>query len=112
MGVIKYDKICQGDIVIVKLDRAVGKEMQKTRPCLVVSPDGMNNALKTCIIAPLTSKSKPFPTRIPSFFNKEGGAFALDQIRTIDLQRILSIAGKIDKKTLNRVKSCLLEMFA
>ena len=109
---VSSDKIRQGDIIIVQLDPALGREIRKTRPCLVISPDEMNRPLKTYIVAPLTSKSKPFPSRIQLVFNEKEGAVALDQLRTVDLSRVLSIAGKVDKKTLKKVKTCLVEIFS
>ena len=105
-------QIKQGDILLVGLDPTIGREIKKTRPCLVVSPDEVHNYLKTYIVVPMTTKSKPFPTRINSNSGGKEGCFALDQIKTIDSERIIKVLGKVDGRTLTKIKNCLVEMFS
>ena len=100
------------DVYLVGLDPTVGSEIQKTRPCLVVSPDEMNQHIRTVIIAPMTSKSKDYPTRIPCIFRKKQGHIVLDQLRTIDKTRLMKRLGTIDSKAQLDVVSVLQRMFA
>lgn len=102
--------INQFEVYLVDLDPTKGHEIQITRPCLVISPNEMNHAISTIIIAPLTTKSHPFPTRIEVNFNNKTGWIVLDQIRTIDKTRLIKKMGKIDKKRIEMVKSILQEM--
>jgi mRNA interferase MazF len=104
-------EIKQYQIVIVNLDPAVGSEIKKTRPCLVISPNEMNKHLRTITIAPITSKSKDYITRVR--FDLEGNVnwIALDQIRTIDLMRIVKVIGELDNKEIRKVKSIIKETF-
>ncbi len=102
------------DICLVTLDPTVGSELQKTRPCLVISPDSMNlSRLKTTLIAPMTSTIKePFPTRVTLEFQGKKGQIALDQLRVIDRSRIIKVVGSITKtKTSQQVLQILQEMF-
>lgn len=94
----------QYDIVLVNLDPTVGSEIRKTRPCLIVSPNEMNKYISTIIIAPMTSKSRDYPTRVKV---NEDSFIVLDQIKTIDKQRIIKKLGKIDKSIIDRVKEIL-----
>ena len=100
------------DVYLVGLDPTVGSEIQKTRPCLVVSPDEMNQHIRTVIIAPMTSTSKDYPTRIACILRKKKGHIVLDQIRTIDKTRLIKRIGTIDSKTQLDVVSVLQRMFA
>jgi mRNA interferase MazF len=100
------------DICLVSLDPTVGSEMQKTRPCLVISPDEMNKHVRTVIIAPMTSTSKDYPTRVRCTFKKKHGHIVLDQIRTIDKERLIRKLGTIDSKAQLEVVSALQRMFA
>jgi len=100
------------DVYLVGLDPTVGSEIQKTRPCLVVSPDEMNQHIRTVIIAPMTSTSKDYPTRIPCIFRKKKGHIVLDKIRTIDKTRLIKRLGTIDSKAQLDVVSVLQRMFA
>ncbi|MDI6796374.1 MAG: type II toxin-antitoxin system PemK/MazF family toxin [Desulfatibacillaceae bacterium] len=100
------------DIYLVNLDPTVGSEIQKTRPCLVISPDEMNRHIKTVIIAPMTTASKDYPTRVPCNFKKKDGHIVLDQIRTIDKERLIRKIGSIDSKVQAEVVSVLQRMFA
>jgi len=100
------------DVHLVSLDPTVGSEIQKTRPCLVISPDEMNKHIRTVIIAPMTSTSKDYPTRVPCTFRKKHGHIVLDQIRTIDKERLIRKLGTIDSKAQLEVVSVLQRMFA
>jgi mRNA interferase MazF len=94
----------QYEIVLVNLDPTVGAEIRKTRPCLIVSPDEMNRYISTVIIAPMTSKSRDYPTRVKI---DDNSFIVLDQIKTIDKQRIIKKLGKIDKEVIKEVKEIL-----
>ena len=100
------------EIYLVNLDPTVGVEIQKRRPCLVISPDEMNRHIKTAIIAPMTTKSRNFPTRIACKFEGKNGFIVLDQIRSIDKVRLIKKLGEIDKKIRIEVLEKLQEMFA
>ena len=100
------------DVYLVSLDPTVGSEIQKTRPCLVISPDEMNKHIRTVIIAPMTSTSKDYPTRVPCIVRKKHGNIVLDQIRTIDKERLIRKLGTIDSKAQLEVVSVLQRMFA
>jgi mRNA interferase MazF len=100
------------DVYLVNLDPTVGSEIQKTRPCLVVSPDEINHNIRTAIIAPLTTQGKPYPTRVPCRFRGKDGQVVLDQIRTVDQSRLTKRLGKVDAKTAATVLDVLQEMFA
>lgn len=102
--------INQYDILLVNLDPTVGYEIQKTRPCVVISPNEMNHAIKTVIIAPMTTKSHNYPTRIPLTFEKKDGWIVLDQIRTIDKKRVIKKLGKLRASDIKNVKNILNEM--
>ena len=100
------------DIALVSLNPSRGSEIQKTRPCLIISPDEMNKYLKTVIIAPMTSKQKDYPTHILVTFEDITGSTALDQIRTIDKSRIIKIIGKLENpKIQQNVLDTLVDMF-
>ena len=100
------------DVFLVGLDPAVGSEIQKTRPCLVISPDEMNENIRTVIVAPMTSAIKEYPTRVSCRFRKKTGQIVLDQIRTIDKSRLVKKLGTIDSKAQLEVVSVLQQMFA
>lgn len=102
--------INQYEVFLVDLDPTKGHEIQKTRPCLIISPNEMNHSISTVIIAPMTTKSHPYPTRIEIDFNKKKGWIVLDQIRTIDKTRLIKKMGKIEKKQIKQVKDILKEM--
>ena len=99
------------DIWIVQLDPTQGSEIKKTRPCVVISPDEMS-ALKTVIVAPMTSNGFPFPTRIPCFFQAKNGLILLDQMRSVDKSRLIQKAGVITKSVQLETINCLQELFA
>ena len=100
------------DVYLVNLDPTVGSEIQKTRPCLVISPDEMNRNIRTVIIAPMTSAQKDYPTRASCTFRKKRGQIVLDQIRTIDKIRLIKKLGTIDSRTQLDVISILQRLFA
>ena len=100
------------DIFLVGLDPPVGSEIQKTRPCLIVSPDEMNANIRTVIVAPMTTAGKEYPTRVSCSFRRKSGWIVLDQIRTIDKSRLLKKLGTIDSKAQLDVVSVLQRMFA
>jgi len=100
------------DVFLINLDPAVGSEIQKTRPCLIISPDEMNRYIKTVIVAPMTSAEKDYPTRITCKFKEKEGQIVLDQIRTIDKARLIKKLGSIDSNTQLAVISILQKLFA
>ena len=104
-------EIKQYQIVIVNLDPTIGSEIKKTRPCLVISPNEMNKHLRTITIAPITSKSKDYITRVKFEMDGDVNWIALDQIRTIDMTRIIKIIGGLEIKEIRKVKSIIKETF-
>ena len=104
-------EIKQYQIVLVNLDPTIGSEMKKTRPCVVISPNEMNKYLQTIVIAPMTSNSKSYPTRIPVKHNKTKGWVVLDQIRTIDRNRIIKIFENLSEKEIHEIKAVMHETY-
>ena len=100
------------DVFLVNLDPTVGREIQKTRPCVVISPDEMNRHIATVIIAPMTTKGKAYPTRVVCQFQGKDGQIVLDQIRTIDKSRLVKKLGQISQDEQRAVLNILAEMFA
>ena len=100
------------DVYLISLDPTVGSEIQKTWPCLIISPDEMNRHIKTVIVAPMTSTTKEYPTRVTCKFRKKQGQIVLDQIRTIDKSRLIKKLGSIDSKAQLEVISTLQRLFA
>jgi mRNA interferase MazF len=100
----------QYDVYLINLDPTIGHEIKKKRPCLIISPDEMNDNLQTVIVAPMTTKSHDYPSRIKVDFQNKTGWIVLDQIRTIDKSRLTRKLGEVDKKTVQRVKSVIKEM--
>ncbi len=100
----------QYEVFLVNLDPTVGHEIKKVRPCLIISPNEMNEAIQTVIIAPMTTKSHKYPTRISVKFDNKNGWIVLDQIRTVDKKRLIKKLGKIKKKEIQSVKDILQEM--
>ena len=100
------------EIYLVRLDPAQGHEIQETRPCVVISPDEMNQHIGTVIVAPMTTKGRPYPTRIPLRFQRKNGQVVLDQIRTVDKTRLVRRLGKISDRAAREVLTVLGEMFA
>ena len=100
------------DVYLINLDPTVGSEIQKTRPCLIISPDEMNRHIKTVIVAPMASTTKEYPTRVTCTFRKKQGQIVLDQIRTLDKSRLIRKLGAIDSKAQLEVISTLQRLFA
>jgi mRNA interferase MazF len=100
------------EVYLVNLDPTVGSEIQKTRPCLIVSPDDINHNIRTVIVAPLTTRGQSYPTRVSCRFKGKSGQAVLDQIRTVDQSRLIKKLGKIDSKTATAVLDILQQMFA
>lgn len=102
--------IRQYDVFLINLDPTIGHEIKKSRPCVIISPNEMNIHLATIIIAPLTSKSHNYPTRIALKFQRKNGWVVLDQIRTVDKLRLIKRLGQIDEKSISDIKTVLKEM--
>ena len=100
----------QYSICLINLDPAIGHEIKKTRPCVIISPDEMNKHIATIIIAPMTTKSRIYPTRLPLNFQGKKGWIVLDQIRTVDKCRIIKKIGKLSSSKIIDVKNVLEEM--
>jgi len=103
---------CRFDVFLVSLDPSQGSEINKTRPCVVISPDEMNKYIKTLIVAPMTSKARDYPTRVPVTFGGKDGNIVLDQIRTIDKSRLIKKLGSLDHKTSSLVLETIGKMFS
>lgn len=102
----------RGDVHLVRLDPTLGSEIQKTRPCVIVSPDELNAHLRTVIVAPMTTAGRDYPWRIRCRFQQRAGYVVLDQLRTIDRERLVKRLGTLSPKTMSAVLSGLQEMFA
>ena len=100
----------QYDVFLICLDPSVGHEIRKSRPCVVISPDEMNRYISTVIIAPMTSMSHSYPTRVPIKFKGRDGWVVLDQIRSVDKKRLIKKLGSIDQRTVSKMKSIIKEM--
>ncbi|BAY75238.1 transcriptional modulator of MazE/toxin MazF [Nostoc linckia NIES-25] len=100
------------DVFLVNLDPAVGSEIQKTRPCVVISPDEMNRHISTVIVAPMTTKGQGYPTRIACEFQGKDGQIVLEQIRTVDKARLVKLLGQISDHEQKLVIDTLAEMFS
>ena len=104
-------EISQYQIILVNLDPTIGSGIKKTRPCVVISPNEMNRYLQTIVIAPMTTSSKSYPTRVEIKHDNKIGWIVLDQIRTIDKQRIIKDLGKLSKPEIKEVKAILKETY-
>ena len=100
----------QYDVYYVNLDPTIGYEVKKTRPCVIISPDELNAYIKTVIIAPMTTKSHPYPTRVSLQFKGKDAHICLDQIRTVDQQRLQKKMGSLPAAAIIKVKTVLREM--
>ena len=100
----------QYEIYLIDLDPTIGYEIKKSHPCVVISPDVMNKNISTVIIAPMTTKSHAYPTRVPLQFEKKSGWIVLDQIRTVDRRRLIKKLGHIHPRTVKNVKAVIKEM--
>ncbi|HEX8450556.1 MAG TPA: type II toxin-antitoxin system PemK/MazF family toxin [Longimicrobium sp.] len=101
----------RGAVYLVNLDPTRGSEIQKTRPCLVVSPDELNEHLRTVIIAPMTTGGRPYPWRVACRFQEQEGRVALDQLRTVDRERLTRYLGKLPAETVTSVLGTLSDLF-
>ena len=104
--------VARFEVHLVRLDPTEGREIRKTRPCFVISPDEMNRHIGTVIVAPMTTAGRAYPTRVPVKFHRKQGQVVLDQIRTVDKGRLVKRLGKIDDPTAQKVLAVLSEMFA
>jgi mRNA interferase MazF len=109
MAMVKYPQ--QFAIYLISLDPTVGAEMQKTRPCVIISPNEMNKYLNTVIIAPMTTVIRDYPTRIKLVFDSKEGEIVLDQICTVDKNRLIKKIGNLDPDISNQVLDLLIEIF-
>jgi mRNA interferase MazF len=105
MGLTQYD------IVLVNLDPTVGSEIKKTRPCVIISPNELNDNLRTVVVAPMTTSGKAYPTRVRVNHDNKNGFIAIDQIRTIDKTRIVRRLGELAKDEIANCKSVIKEAF-
>lgn len=100
------------DVFLINLDPTLGVEIQKTRPCLVISPDEMNAYIQTVIVAPMTTKARSYPSRVSCRFEGKDAHIVLDQIRTVDKSRLIKRLGHITLTTQKQVLAVLAELFA
>lgn len=106
-----FETIRRGEVFLVNLNPTRGSEIQKTRPCVIVSPDELNEYLRTLIVAPLTTGGQAYPFRVPCRFGGRVGRVVLDQIRTVDRERLVRRLGQLPPATLGRALAVLQEMF-
>lgn len=100
------------DVYLVNLDPTVGSEIQKLRPCLIISPNEMNRHISTVIVAPMTTKTRDYPSRVVCRFDGKEGQIVFDQIRTVDKVRLVKKMGKISVTTIKQVQIALLQLFS
>ena len=103
--------VARGDVWLAALDPTIGREIQKTRPCVIVSPAEMNDRLPTIMAAPMTTGSRPAPSRIPLSFQGKAGLILLDQLRTLDKSRLMRRLGQVGTDTLATTLATLREIF-
>ena len=108
---LERESVLRGDVHLVHLDPTMGREIRKTRPCLIVSPDELNRHLRTAIIAPMTTGGQAYPWRVPCRFQRRSGFVALDQVRTVDTDRLIKRLGRLTPEALTAVMRGLQEMF-
>lgn len=101
----------RGDVYLIALDPSAGGEIRKTRPCVIVSPDELNEHLSTYIVAPMTTGGHPYPFRLACRFEKTDGFVVLDQLRTVDRRRLVRYRGRLNPATLSKALGVLREMF-
>ncbi len=104
-------KLNQYQIVLVNLDPTIGSKLKKTRPCVIISPNEMNDHKQTVVIAPITGSSKNYPTRVEITNNKTKGWVVIDQVRTIDQQRVIKILGALDEIDMSQIKLVIKETY-
>lgn len=102
----------RGEVHLVRLDPTLGSEIRKTRPCVVISPDELNAHLRTAVVAPMTTGGQVYPWRVACHFQRRAGFVALDQVRTIDAERLVRRLGRLTPQTVASVLRGLQEMFA
>jgi mRNA interferase MazF len=112
MGVVTKSLVERGDVHLVSLDPTRGSEIRKTRPCVIVSPNELNEHLQTAIVAPMTTGGQVYPWRVPCLFQNHAGFVALDQVRTVDRRRLVKRVGRLTPQTMTTVLAALQEMFA
>ena len=103
--------VSQYDVFLIGLDPAVGAEIKKSRPCVIISPDEMNRYLATVMVVPMTTRFHASPTRVPVTFARKPGWIVSDQIRTDDKRRLIKRLGRIEAKAISSIKSVIQEMF-
>ena len=103
-------EIGQYEVFLINLDPTIGHEIKKTRPCVVISPNEMNRNIQTIVIAPMTTKSHDYPTRVKVKFQSKNGWIVLDQIRTVDKRRLVKKLGRITRSEIEKVKYVIKEM--
>ena len=104
--------VSRGNVYLVRLDPTLGSEIRKTRPCVVVSPDELNEHLRTVIVAPMTTGGHAYPWRPRCQFQKRAGFIALDQLRTVDAERLVKVLGRLDPETILVALRRLQDLFA
>jgi mRNA interferase MazF len=104
--------VARGDVWLAALDPTLGSEIQKTRPCVIISPPEMHDHLRTVMVAPMTTGSRPAPFRIPVSFQGKNGLILLDQVRTLDKQRLVRHLSTVERKTLRATLARLRDVFA
>ncbi len=102
----------RGDVFLVSLNPTKGREIRKTRPCVVVSPNELNDHLSTFVVVPMTTGGHAYPFRIPCRFRKKDGFIVVDQIRTVDRRRLVKRLGRLTPRTLSKALGVLREMFS
>ena len=106
------DVVSRFEVYLVNLDPTVGSEIRKTRPCVIISPNEMNRFIRTVIVAPMTTKGRPYPTRVECRFDGKDGQVVLDQVRTVEKVRLVKRLGKLSGAAQDKILSSLAEMFA
>jgi mRNA interferase MazF len=109
---VRTRAVARGEVHLVRLDPTTGSEIRKTRPCLIVSPNELNEHLRTAIVAPMTTGGRTYPWRVPCRFQSRSGHVAVDQLRTVDTDRLVRRLGHLSSDTLENVLEVLQEMFA
>ncbi len=104
--------VARGEVHLVNLDPTAGSEIRKTRPCVVVSPDELNEHLRTAVVAPMTTSGRAYPWRVPCRFQRRSGFVAVDQIRTVDTGRLTKRIGRLGPDTVTSMLGALQEMFS
>ena len=104
-------EVRRGEVWLAALDPTIGSEIQKTRPCVIISPPEMHDYLRTVAVAPMITGSRPAPYRIPVRFQRKAGLILLDQLRTLDKQRLMRRQGAVSGNTLRAALTALREMF-